>query len=71
MASHVKLDYIYIWLVETVPFSKAILFSSGGDMAPDMGVNYFYVWVGYLACALDSPIRFGLACIRIEIRYVV
>ena len=38
-------------------FSRAILFSSRGDMEPDMDVNYLYVWVGYLACALDLPIR--------------
>ena len=35
------------------PLSRAILFSSRGDTAPDMDVNYLYVSVGYLITALD------------------
>ena len=46
-----------IWLVETVPFSRAILLSSRGDMEPNMDVNYLFVWVGYLVCAPVSPVR--------------
>ena len=52
------------------PFCRAILFSSRGDMAPDVHVNYLYVCVGFLARALDSPVRLGLGSVRIDIRYV-